>query len=126
MKTRLTCFLTAFGLMGVLAVIPVSGKRKISLTRQRRLPRPHLRRRRIKRRLRQTTPAATPAPAPTWSIGPIDFSGTLDGYYSWNTEHPASKTNELYNFDTPTNTFSLNMAKLAMSHCPIRSVLSSI
>jgi hypothetical protein len=62
-------------------------------------------------------PAATPAPAaPTWSIGPIDFSGTLDGYYSFNTEHPITKTNELYNFDIPTNTFSLNMAKIAMSH----------
>jgi hypothetical protein len=60
--------------------------------------------------------AATPAPAPTWSIGPIDFSGTIDGYYSWNTEHPAAKTNELYNFNIPTNTFSLNMAKIALSH----------
>ncbi len=64
-------------------------------------------------------PAATPAPAaPTWSIGPIDFSGTIDGYYSWNAQHPVTKTNELYNFDIPTNTFSLNMAKLAMSHSP--------
>ena len=61
-------------------------------------------------------PASTPAAAPTWSIGPIDFAGTIDGYYSWNTEHPAAKTNELYNFNIPTNTFSLNMAKIALSH----------
>ena len=60
-------------------------------------------------------PAATPA-APTWSIGPIDFSGTIDGYYSWNAQHPVTKTNELYNFNIPTNTFSLNMAKIALSH----------
>jgi hypothetical protein len=64
------------------------------------------------------TPAATPAPAPTWSIGPIDFSGAIDGYYSWNTEHPADKMNELYLWNSPTNTFSLNMAKIAMSHSP--------
>jgi hypothetical protein len=63
--------------------------------------------------------AATPAPAaPTWSIGPIDFSGTVDGYYSWNTEHPANKVNELYSFNAPANTFSLNLAKIAMSHTP--------
>jgi len=62
--------------------------------------------------------APAPAAAPTWSIGPIDFSGTIDGYYSWNTEHPALKANELYSFDAPANTFSLNLAKIAMSHSP--------
>lgn len=62
-------------------------------------------------------PAATPAPAaPTWSIGPIDFSGAIDGYYSFNTEHPVDKSNELYAWNTPTNTFSLNMVKFALSH----------
>src|SRR5208337_601709 len=62
-------------------------------------------------------PAATPEAAPpTWSIGPIDFSGLVDGYYSFNNNHPASMTNQLYNFDTKANQFSLNMAKLSMSH----------
>ena len=68
-------------------------------------------------------PAATPAPqdpapasAPTWSVGPIDFSGLVDGYYSFNANHPTSQLNQLYNFDVKANQFSLNMAKLSMSH----------
>jgi len=36
------------------------------------------------------TPPAAPA-APTWSIGGIDFSGTVDGYYNWNNNHPIDK-----------------------------------
>jgi hypothetical protein len=63
-------------------------------------------------------PAAAPAapPPPPWSVGPIDFSGLIDGYYTFNFNHPASATNGLYNFDTAANQFSLNMAKLTMSH----------
>ena len=62
-------------------------------------------------------PAATPAPAPSpWSVGGIDFSGLVDGYYSLNFNHPASKTNQLYNFDVQANQFSLNMAKLSLAH----------
>lgn len=63
-------------------------------------------------------PAAAPAaPAPpTWSVGPIDFSGLVDGYYDFNFNHPASNFNQLYNFDVQANQFSLNMAKLSMSH----------
>ena len=63
-------------------------------------------------------PAAAPAaPAPPpWSVGGIDFSGLVDGYYTFNFNHPASATNGLYNFDTAANQFSLNMAKLSMSH----------
>ena len=49
-------------------------------------------------------------------MGPIDFSGLVDGYYVFNFNHPASQTNGLYNFDTAANQFSLNMAKLSMSH----------
>ncbi|HXM96259.1 MAG TPA: porin [Candidatus Dormibacteraeota bacterium] len=60
-------------------------------------------------------PAAPPA-APTWSVGPIDFSGLVDGYYSFNANHPASQTNQLYNFNDSTNQFSLNIAKLTLSH----------
>ena len=69
-----------------------------------------------------TPPAQSPAPAaapeatPTWSIGPIDFSGLVDGYYGFNANHPASSMNQLYNFDVKANQFSLNMAKLSMSH----------
>ena len=76
------------------------------------------------------TPAAAnePAPAsPTWSVGPIDFSGLVDGYYSFNANHPADMGscnfpaacgNQLYNFDVQPNQFSLNMAKLSLSHSP--------
>lgn len=60
-------------------------------------------------------PAAAPAPPP-WSVGGIDFSGLVDGYYLWNANHPASGNNGLYNFDAKANQFSLNMAKLSMSH----------
>ena len=64
-------------------------------------------------------PAAAPAPS-VWSVGPIDFSGLVDGYYNFNANHPATSTNgnQLRNFDYDANTFSLNMAKLTMSHDP--------
>ena len=67
-----------------------------------------------------TTPAQEPAPAssPTWSEGPIDFSGLVDFYYLYNANHPASQTNQLYNFDVKANQFSLNMAKLSLGHSP--------
>jgi len=72
----------------------------------------------------QAPAAATPAAAPTWSIGPIDFSGTIDGYYSYNSNHPTfgggagnvGQTNLLYNFNGPANQFSLNLVKIGMSH----------
>jgi hypothetical protein len=64
----------------------------------------------------EPTPASAPASSPTWSVGPIDFSGLVDGYYSFNANHPASQLNQLYNFDVKANQFSLNMAKLSMSH----------
>jgi hypothetical protein len=64
------------------------------------------------------TPAPDPAPSatPAWSAGPIDFSGLVDGYYSLNFNHPASKNNTWRNFDAKANQFSLNMAKLTMEH----------
>jgi hypothetical protein len=64
-------------------------------------------------------PAATPAPEPTpptWSVGPIDFTGLVDGYYSFNFNHPSSQLNQLYNFDVKANQFSLNIAKLTLAH----------
>ncbi|MFN7919234.1 MAG: porin [Bryobacteraceae bacterium] len=70
----------------------------------------------------QTPPASQPAPAPSappaWSAGPIDFSGLIDGYYSANFNHPASRTNATRNFDVRADSFSLNMAKLVMEHSP--------
>jgi hypothetical protein len=81
----------------------------------------------------QPAPAPAPAPAapaaPTWSIGPIDFSGMIDGYYTFNFNHPVPSSpspfnlstgggNQLYNFNTNSQQFSLGMAKLTMSHDP--------
>lgn len=59
-------------------------------------------------------PAAAPSSA--WSAGPIDFSGLVDGYYSLNLNHPATRNNVLRNFDVKANQFSLNFAKLTMEH----------
>jgi hypothetical protein len=64
----------------------------------------------------QEIPVPQPARAPVWSVGPIDFSGLVDGYYSLNFDHPSSKLNSLRNFDAQANQFSLNMAKLTMEH----------
>ncbi len=71
-----------------------------------------------------TAPAADPAPAPqdpaspTWSIGPVDISGVIDGYYSFNTNHPSPAVggNRFYNFNVNANQFDLNLAKLTLSH----------
>lgn len=64
------------------------------------------------------TPAPTPAPAapPPWTLGPVEVSGLVDGYYSLNFEHPASRNNVVRNFDVKANQFSLNMAKLVLVH----------
>ncbi|MGD0839832.1 MAG: porin [Candidatus Acidiferrales bacterium] len=76
------------------------------------------------------TPAAAPTAPPTWSAGPIDFAGEIDGYYTFNTNHPDGvfgntsgtystyNNNNLYNFNSKANQFDLNFAKLAMSHAP--------
>jgi Putative beta-barrel porin-2, OmpL-like. bbp2 len=66
----------------------------------------------------QTPTTTAPAASPTWSVGPIDFSGLIDGYYSFNSNHPYPAFNQLYNFDVRANQFSLNMAKLTASHDP--------
>lgn len=42
------------------------------------------------------------------------FSGLVDGYYSLNFNHPASKNNTIRNFDVKANQFSLNFAKISM------------
>jgi hypothetical protein len=68
-----------------------------------------------------TAPPAPPAAAPTWSVGSIDFSGYVDGYYSYNANKPGQNSafgqvNQLYNFDDETNQFSLEAAKLTLNH----------
>jgi len=72
-------------------------------------------------------PAAAPAPAappaaPTWSVGPMDISGFIDGYYSANFNRPTppnyDQVNQLYNFNDKTDQFNLSAAKLTLNHDP--------
>lgn len=65
-------------------------------------------------------PAAPPASSapPTFSIGSINVSGTVDGYYSFNNNHPASRVNTQHNFDASANSFDLNFAKLRLEMAP--------
>ncbi len=63
------------------------------------------------------TPAPAPAPAPTpWAVGPIKFSGLIDGYYSYAPNHPGSGLNTYRNYDVRANSLSLNMAKFTLEH----------
>jgi hypothetical protein len=70
------------------------------------------------------TPAAAPAApaAPTWSVGPMDLSGFIDGYYSFNVNQPTDanngQQNDLYNFNDKTDQFNLSAAKLTLNHDP--------
>ncbi len=69
-------------------------------------------------------PAAPAAPAaPTWSVGPMDISGFIDGYYSFNVNRPNTtdgydQINQLYNFNDKTDQFELSAAKLTLNHDP--------
>ncbi len=73
-----------------------------------------------------TEPAAAAAPAEPaakpWRIGPMDVTGFLDGYYSYNANGPSTdangKINDLYNFNDKTNQFNLSAAKLTLNHDP--------
>lgn len=66
-------------------------------------------------------PAAAPAPT-TWSVGPMDLSGLIDGYYSYNANRPSDaangQINDLYNFNDKTDQFSLSEARLTLNHDP--------
>jgi hypothetical protein len=66
-------------------------------------------------------PADAPVPKP-WRVGPMDVSGFLDGYYSYNANDPTEaangKTNDLYNFNDKTNQWNLSAAKLTLNHDP--------
>ena len=68
-------------------------------------------------------PASTaPAPAspPVWSLGSLDFSGYLDGYYSYNANRPSNaangQVNDLYNFNDKTDQFNLSALKFTINH----------
>lgn len=67
-------------------------------------------------------PAAAPAAAPTWSVGPMDISGLIDGYYSYNANRPSDaangQLNDLYNFNDKTDQFNLAEARLTLNHDP--------
>uniref|UniRef100_A0A7V5CSB1 Porin n=1 Tax=Acidobacterium capsulatum TaxID=33075 RepID=A0A7V5CSB1_9BACT len=68
-------------------------------------------------------PSPAPAPAPSiWSVGSLDFSGLIDGYYSYNANRPSNaangQINDLYNFNDKTDQFNLAMAKLTINHNP--------
>jgi hypothetical protein len=113
LKARATCFLLGLSLAGLLVVLPASGQQTSSSTAGPTIQASAA----APADPQATPPAAAPAAAPpTWSIGPIDFAGTIDGYYSFNANHPDDKTNFLYNFNIPANTFSLNLLKLELSH----------
>ncbi len=71
----------------------------------------------------QSAPAPAPPPsAPVWSLGPVDFSGFLDGYYSYNANRPGNaangQTNDLYNFNDKTDQFNLSALDLTLNHNP--------
>ena len=67
-------------------------------------------------------PAPAPAAAPTWSLGSLDFSGYIDGYYSYNANRPSNtangQANDLYNFNDKTDQFNLSAAKFTINHDP--------
>jgi len=67
-------------------------------------------------------PPAAPAAAPTWSVGPMDISGLIDGYYSYNANRPSDaangQINDLYNFNDKTDQFNLSEARLTLNHDP--------
>jgi Putative beta-barrel porin-2, OmpL-like. bbp2 len=66
-------------------------------------------------------PAPEAAPR-VWKLGPFDFSGFTDFYYSYNANHPTNaangQTNDLYAFDDKANQFNVEAAKLTINHDP--------
>ncbi|MGH9586314.1 MAG: porin, partial [Acidobacteriaceae bacterium] len=67
-------------------------------------------------------PASPPAAPPTWSVGSLDFSGLIDGYYSYNANRPSNaangQINDLYNFNDKTDQFNLSAAKFTVGYDP--------
>jgi len=68
-------------------------------------------------------PAAAPAPAPTnWKFAGVNWTGFVDGYYSFNDNHPTNsadgQSSDLYNFDDRTNQWDLDAAKITFNRDP--------
>ncbi len=67
-------------------------------------------------------PAAAPAPPPPakslFTVGKVDISGSVDGYYTLNFNHPETGTNGLYNFNFDANAANLNLAKITFEMAP--------
>jgi len=59
----------------------------------------------------QTLP---PSPAPPLRYGGWVFSASVDGYITYNGNHPASGANQLYNFNTQEGQPELSLAKLVI------------
>lgn len=49
-----------------------------------------------------------------WPAGGIEFGGLLDGYFSYNFNHPSNRTNQVRVFDVRANQLTLNLAKLSL------------
>jgi hypothetical protein len=68
--------------------------------------------------------SAPAAPAPDDKVtlggllGSTTFSGLVDGYYGFNSNHPFDNSSGWRFFDGKTNAFSLNMAELTVDHAP--------
>ena len=69
--------------------------------------------------------AAAPAPPPLhfpWKVGPMAVTGFIDGYYTYNNNHPDdtanNQLNDLYNFNDKANAVELSAAKLTLNHDP--------
>jgi hypothetical protein len=59
-----------------------------------------------------------PSNLPPWKLGPVELSGGLDIYYTWNNNRPSNEMNELYNFDAYTSHPRLNMVEFGVSVDP--------
>jgi Putative beta-barrel porin-2, OmpL-like. bbp2 len=53
---------------------------------------------------------------PPMTFGKVDFALMLDGYYSFNNNHPITGFNQLYNFNDKTDQIGLNFGKVTISH----------
>ncbi len=66
-------------------------------------------------------PAAPATPAPTGLaalLGTTTISGFVDTYYGYNANQPATRTNQLRNFDINSGQFGLNMIELIADKAP--------
>lgn len=71
------------------------------------------------------SPEPSSSPPPTtraWSVGSFEMSGFVDGYYTYNANHPANsanrQANDFYNFNDKADRPTLSAAKLTVNHDP--------